>query len=215
MGKRIVKTLKHIINAILDIIFPPEEICISCLEDGYVGLCPRCLSKIKKVKNEKEFFSYGYYIGPLKDLILSFKYKENYLAGAMLGEFLCNLIEESNLKFDIIVYVPLSKRSIKKRGFNQCEILSEKISEKYNIPISKALIKIKETKEQKSLSKEDRKTNVINAFDVINKDEIYNKNIILIDDVKTTGVTAKECKRVLDMHGAKSVKIVTVAQNII
>lgn len=215
MGKRFIKILKYILNGILDVIFPPEEICISCFEEGYVGLCPRCINRIQKVKNESDDFSYGYYVGPLKDLILSFKYKENYLAGAMLGEFLCNVIENNNLKFDVIIYVPLSKKSMKKRGFNQCEILSQKISDKYNVYISNSLIKVKETMEQKVLSKEDRKKNIIDAFGVKDNSEIINKIILLIDDVRTTGVTAKECKRVLEINGAKRVIIVTVAQSLI
>lgn len=215
MGKRVIKIIKHIINGILEIIFPPEEICISCFEDGYVGLCPNCVNKIRKSKYGGGIYSYGYYVGPLKDLILAFKYKENYLAGNILGEVLCQTIESNELKFDIISYVPLSKVSMKKRGFNQSEILAKKVSEKYNVPISKALIKIKETKEQKTLSKEDRKNNIINVFDVKNNNDIASKRIILIDDVTTTGVTAYECAKVLTQNGAKDVVILTVAQSLI
>ena len=215
MGKRITKVLKYIFNGILDVIFPPEEICITCFEDGYVGLCPNCLNKIKKLKNNNNIYSYGYYVGPLKDLILAFKYKENYLAGNILGEFLCNTIENNKLKFDLVAYVPLSNKSMKIRGFNQCEILGKIVSEKYNIPISKSLIKIKETKQQKTLSKEDRKNNIIGVFDIKKNSDIDSKNIILIDDVTTTGVTAYECRKVLMHNGAKTVSIITVAQSLI
>lgn len=215
MGKGFFELLKYIVNGILDIIFPPEEICISCLEDGYVGICPKCFSNIKRLKSEENILSYGYYVGPLKALILSFKYKENYLAGLILGECLCELIEEKGLMFDSIVYVPLSKKSMKKRGFNQCEILSKRISDKYNIPISKSLIKVIETKEQKTLSREDRKKNIINAFSITNNNDILNKNIILIDDVVTTGVTTLECEKILKNNGAKTVTIITVAKSFI
>ena len=215
MGKRIITLLKNILNGILDIIFPPEETCISCFEEGYVGLCPRCFKKIKRLRSESNIFSYGYYVGPLKALILSFKYKENYLAGRILSEFLCQIIEDNNLKCDIIVYVPLSKKSMKKRGFNQCEILAKKVADKYNIPISKSLVKVRETKEQKTLSREDRKKNIIDAFDIIKNIDIVDKNVILIDDVTTTGVTALECEKVLKKYGAKTINIVTVAQSFI
>lgn len=212
MGKGIITLLKDILCGILDVIFPPEQNCISCLEEGYVGLCPKCFRKIKRTKGENNIFSYGYYVGPIKDLILSFKYKENYLAGRLLGEFLCEIIEDNDLKFNIILYVPLSKKSMKKRGFNQCEILAKKVSEKYNIPISKSLVKVRETKEQKILSREDRKNNIIDAFDVINSKDIADKNIILIDDVITTGVTALECEKILKEYGARKVNILTVAK---
>lgn len=215
MGKRVVTLLKDIVNGILDIIFPPEEKCISCLEEGYVGLCPKCIKKIKRIKNENNRYSYGYYAGPLKDLILSFKYKENYLAASILGEFLCQTIEENNIEYDIIFYVPLSKNSKKKRGFNQCEILAKKVSQKYNIPIAHSLVKIRETREQKILSKEDRKKNIVNAFDVISIKDVVNKNIIVIDDVSTTGVTGLECEKILMKYGAKKVNILTIAQSFI
>lgn len=213
MGKGIITLLKDILCGILDIIFPPEQNCISCYEDGYVGLCPRCFEKIKIIKNEENIFSYGYYVGPLKDLILSFKYKENYLAGRLLGEFLCKIIKDNDLKFNVILYVPLSKKSMKKRGFNQCEILAKRVTEKYNIPISNSLVKVRETKEQKILSREDRKSNIIGAFDVINNNDIVDKNIILIDDVITTGVTVLECEKILKKYGARKVTIITVAKS--
>ena len=215
MGKRIITLLKEIINEILDIIFPPEEVCISCFEEGYIGLCPKCLQSIKRLRSNGDTFSYGYYVGSIKSLILAFKYKENYLAGKILGDFLCELIEEKNFKFDTIMYVPISKKSKKKRGFNQCEILAKKVSAKYNVAISNSLIKVRETKEQKTLSREDRKKNIIEAFDVMNKADIVNKNIILIDDVITTGVTALECEKVLKRCGASEVVIITVAQSFI
>lgn len=215
MGKRIITLLKYIANGILDIIFPPEEICISCLEEGYVGLCPKCLKNIKRIRNVNNSYSYGYYVGSLKDLILSFKYKENYLAAEILGGFLCQTIKDNNIEYDVILYVPLSKKSKKKRGFNQCQILANKVSEKYNIPISKSLVKIRETREQKILSKEDRKSNIADAFDIINANEILNKNVLLIDDVATTGVTGLECEKVLIRYGAKKVSILTVAQSFI
>lgn len=215
MGKRIITLLKETINELLNIIFPPEENCISCLEDGYVGLCPKCLKNIKRIKSGNHIYSYGYYVGPLKDLILSFKYKENYLAAEILGIFLCQVIEENKIECDVILYVPLSKISKKKRGFNQCEILARKVSKKYNIPISHSLVKIRETKEQKSLSKEDRKTNIIDAFDIVEANEVFNKSIILIDDVTTTGVTGLECESILRKYGAKKITILTIAQSFI
>lgn len=215
MGKRIITLLKDIRNGLLDIIFPPEENCISCLEEGYVGLCPKCTKNIKRIASYNNVYSYGYYVGPLKELILSFKYKGNYLAASILGEFLCQTIKENNIECDIILYVPLSKKSKKKRGFNQCEILAKKVSEKYDIPISHSLIKVRETKEQKILSKEDRKRNVVDAFDIVNINDVANKNIILIDDVRTTGVTGLECEKILKKYGAKRVNILTIAQSFI
>lgn len=213
MGKRVIKIIKEIIDEILDIIYPPDNKCISCLKEDYIGLCEECTSKIKRAYENEEIISYGYYGGVLKKLILSFKYNRNFLSGRILGDFLCVLIKENKIKADMVVYVPMSKKSIKKRGFNQCKIMAEVISKEFNIPISGNLIKIKETKEQKILTRDERRNNVLDVFDVISKSEFIGKNIILIDDVVTTGVTIKECEKILKKHGACTINLLTVAKS--
>ncbi|CDG02639.1 ComF family protein [Clostridium chauvoei] len=126
---------------------------------------------------------------------------------------MCNLIKENEILADIILYVPLSKKSLKIRGYNQAEIIAKVISEKLDIPISNTLIKVKETKEQKTLSKEERSINLINAFDIKKPSDIENKRIILIDDVLTTGATLRECEKILKKFRASTINILTVAKS--
>ena len=64
---------------ILNIIYPIEEKCMVCDEDGFIGICPSCKSRINKAKNEGTILSYGFYGGILKSLILKFKYESNYI----------------------------------------------------------------------------------------------------------------------------------------
>jgi len=215
MGKRIGKILKRIIKEVLYIIYPPNDRCISCGED-FIGLCPICKSEIKRVKeNNDNYYSYAYYNGVIKNLILNFKYKKIFLAGDILSEFLLEIIKENSIEADGIFFVPASKKSIKKRGFNQCEILAKKVGEFTSIPVYKSLVKIKETKEQKTLSKYDRKDNIKDAFMILKPEEVKDKKIILIDDVITTGATIRECEKVLREFGAKEIKILTISKNYI
>lgn len=215
MGKRFIKALKLIVNEILDVVYPPEEICISCRSDGYVGLCNICESKIRRVRSNQNILSFAYYGGPIKRIILSLKYKNNFFAGKLLGNYLCKLINENNIVADCIFYVPISKETLKIRGFNQCEIMAKVISEQFEIPIYHSLIKVKNTKEQKTLSKDERKKNLIGVFDVNKPKEVYGKSIILLDDVTTTGATLIECEKILKKYGASTIKLLTVAQSTI
>ncbi|MCR1951785.1 ComF family protein [Clostridium sp. DSM 100503] len=214
MGKRIIELLREIIDEFLDIIYPPTTKCISC-DNEVIGLCPICKSKIMRVREESKILSYGYYSGVMKKLILEFKYNKNFLAGNILADYLCELISENNIKADAIFFIPSSKKALKDRGFNQCEFMAQKISRRLNKPIYRDLIKVKNIKEQKTLSREDRLKNIEGAFDVKSDKNIKNKNIILIDDVITTGATLIECEKLLKKSGAKSIKMLTVAKSYI
>ena len=171
MGKRIIKLLISLKDEILDIIYPPKNSCIIC-ESEFIGICPLCKSKIKRVKDNDKVISYGYYNGILKKLILEFKYNKNFVAGSILVEFLCEIIKKNNLDVDYIVFIPSSKKAMKDRGFNQCEYLAKEINKQLNISICKDIIKNKSIKEQKLLSKEERYKNIKDAFSLVSDKNI-------------------------------------------
>lgn len=214
MGKRIIELLITLKDEFLDIIYPPKNNCIVC-ESEFVGLCPLCKSKIQKVKEDEEFFSYGYYNGVLKKLILEFKYKQNFVAGKILAELLYDVIKNKKIEIDCIVFIPSSKKAIKERGFNQCEYLAKEINKSLKLKIYKDLIKAKNIKEQKLLSKEDRFKNIKGAFSLKTNKNIKNKRVLVIDDVVTTGATLYECEKLLRENGASEIKILTVAKSYI
>ncbi len=207
------KIALNIYNAILDIIYPPEEKCIVCGIDGFIGLCPQCKNSIKRATKKENSLSYGFYGGVIKNLILKFKYENNFTAGNLLSNFLIEMVKEQDINADIICYVPMTKASEKKRGYNQCRLMARNLSNDINVPISNCLKKIKDTREQKTLTKEERMINVKGAFKVINSKDIKNKNIILIDDVMTTGATTEECRNILKKSGAKKIIVLTIAKS--
>lgn len=214
MGKRITKILISLKDELLDIIYPPKNSCIIC-QSEFVGICPLCKSKIKRVKEFNGVLSYGYYNGVLKKLILEFKYNKNFVAGSILVDFLCDMIIENQINIDYIVYIPSSKKAIKNRGFNQCEYLAKEINKNLDISICNDVIKNKNVKEQKLLSKEERCKNIKGAFKLKTDKNIKNKKLLLIDDVMTTGATLYECEKLLKENGALSIKMLTVAKSYI
>ncbi len=213
MGKEIIKIIKIALEALLDIIYPYDNKCIICGVEGFLGICSKCKSEIKRVHQQEEIMAYGYYGGVLKKLILNLKYHKSFIAGKVLADLLCQIIIEKELSIDFICYVPISKASLKKRGFNQCSVLAKNISSILDIPVIDCLVKVKETKEQKLLGKEERMKNILDAFEIKNKEKLFKKNILLIDDVYTTGATINECKKNIEKCNINKIYLLTIAKS--
>ena len=213
MGKEIIKIIKIALEALLDIIYPYDNKCIICGVEGFLGICSKCKSEIKRVHQQEEIMAYGYYGGVLKKLILNLKYHKSFIAGKVLADLLCQIIIEKKLSIDCICYVPISKDSLKKRGFNQCSVLAKNISSILDIPVIDCLVKVKETKEQKLLGKEERMKNILDAFEIKNKEKLFKKNILLIDDVYTTGATINECKKKIEKCNINKIYLLTIAKS--
>lgn len=215
--KMIRKIATVFFESLLELIYPSENYCIICKAEDCNKICLSCLKSIKKINIiDSGISSYGYYGGVLKQLILNLKYKKDFSAGDILSDLLSDYIRD-NIEYDncILSYIPLSKKSKKKRGFNQCEYIAKKVSEKLNIEVIEVLIKYKDTAEQKTLNKHDRDKNVKGAFKIKKGISISGCNIILIDDVTTTGSTMKEAYKILQENSAKSIKLLTLAKSTI
>lgn len=201
-----------------ELIMPEEGRCFFCGEkddlEGY--LCPDCREKIiplnkdfnGKLENvEKVVFSVDYNIFT-KDAIYAFKYGGKSYYYKALGAYMVDTFRErfSEDDIDIITYVPLHRRKKAKRGFNQSQLLAEYIAHECNIPISKGnLVRTRETYVQNRLDRVEREKNLAGVFKVKNPIKFYDKKIILIDDIITTGVTLNQCGKVLREAGAKNV----------
>ena len=112
-------------------------------------------------------------------------------------------------KIDYLVPVPLSKERMNIRGFNQSEILAKGINWKYK----NLLIKTKNTNPQARSTRQQRIINLENAFEVDKGYNLENKNIVLVDDVCTTGSTLMECAKVLKAVGANKVVAIVWAKD--
>jgi ComF family protein len=160
--------------------------------------------------------SCGAYSGILKDILILFKYRGFCLLAKDLSSFIFSAIGgDESLWWGLegIVPVPLSAQKEKERGFNQSFLLAKELAAQKGIDlIAGSLIKVKTTPSQTSLEADDRRINLRGAFDVIQRQEIRGKTVLLIDDVYTTGSTLQECSQELLRAGASEVRALTVAQ---
>jgi len=218
--------MRKIINKILDLLFPQH--CFGCRKDGSL-LCKECLVEFPRADNEnlEKFNTYAlfdYKNKTLKKALWALKYKGRTTLVRIFAQMLYDeLLEELNDKalFEnfsnpILLPIPLSRRRLRERGFNQAELLAKELSRIDNNQTFSlqryALEKIRETKPQMSIkNKEERLQNVKECFGIKNSEKIQGQNIILIDDITTTGATMIEAQRVLRKAGAKKVIGFTIA----
>lgn len=113
-------------------------------------------------------------------------------------------------KFDIITCVPMHKNSLKLRKYNQAKLLALQCAEILKIPYADTLEKIKENKAQHSIKGSERAKNVRGVYQVIDKELIKDKNILIIDDIITTGNTLGECAKMLEKAGCKNICCATI-----
>jgi ComF family protein len=178
------------------------------------GKCPKCRGK----NLDGLYFAISYKNNLVKNLICQFKYtpyiKELAETLSLLIITHFNLIQKDfAVENYVLVPVPLTKKKLKTRGFNQSEEIAKEISKNMKIPVvSGCLVKIKETQSQMELSKQERTENVKGMFEILDAEKIKNKKILLVDDVYTTGATMEECTKILKQSGAQKVYGVTVAR---
>jgi|SRR3989344_5144582 len=214
--------LREFTSRLFSFLFP--ETCIGC-NTGGIMLCNDCLARIPPPgEHMMEILSLFDYRNPvIRRGIHLFKYQNGQRIGIVFGKALYKkVIRElvdgalSTLKNPVLIPIPLSKERFKKRGFNQSEILiQEMLSCDTKGVLRKefsALFRTEDTKSQVLIRDRDaRIENMKGCFGVKNKEKISGKDILLIDDVTTTGATILEARKILLEAGARKVIGVTVA----
>jgi len=116
---------------------------------------------------------------------------------------------------DLVIAVPMFWRKQQKRNYNQSHLLARELAEKFGIPLGTAvLVKIADTPSQTKLAKEQRLANVFDTFRVAFPGAVQGKNILLVDDIITTGSTVSECAKVLTAAGAGEINVLAVAAGV-
>ena len=185
--------------------------------DALCGLCQRAHPPFEKA------VAYGSYDGGLRELIHLLKYEQVRPAGNVLGRMLSEAIGAMENVFPkerlVVIPVPLHKGKQAQRGFNQSELIARAAlkcltrPERFEIKCG-VLQRIRETGSQIGLTRHQRRENLRGAFAVSDPPSITDRNIVLVDDVFTTGTTASECARVLRRAGAPRVWVATVARTL-
>ena len=207
------------------------QVCSICGKLNSKSLCNKCKIRLEKEfnfqsddysqdidKNFKEHHYFFRYENLIRNQILSLKFHEKPYIYKTISYFLENKRKnfENLKKYDIMIVVPISKKRQKERGYNQSELIAKEISKMLSIKIEKNIIrKIKNTPPQSSLNNEQRQENIRGVYKVFNIEKIKNKNILIIDDIYTTGNTVNECAKVLVENGItkQRIGILTIAKD--
>lgn len=235
------KSIKEKLGLVEDFLFDPH-ICICCTRecdlDNDYRLCSKCVNKLEFIEKsyclkcgEKIGEGYDFCIN-CKDnshhfdmaravlvyddvsapIILRFKYNSQKWYKTPLAHLLKDYYKNSDITTDCVTYVPMPETRQKERGYNQAKELAEEFNKLTNIPLFDLLTRKDDKIRQSTLSKEERIKNIQGSFSAINKSIIKGKDILLIDDVSTTGSTASECAKVLKASKARSVSVLTIAK---
>ncbi len=190
--------------------------CVSCgrtlLTDGQK--CGECADE---TFHHDRAFACALYEGKMKELLQAYKFKrrkhlKNTFAKIMM-EFAESHLTEKN--YDCVLAVPLDQKKHGERGFNQSELLSKTLARNLKLEhTSGSLVREKSNRMQSLLTKPERKKNVAGCFKTKGTDYFQKKNVLLVDDIFTTGQTASECAKVLKKAGAHSVTVLALARGI-
>ncbi|MFA5126903.1 MAG: phosphoribosyltransferase family protein [Patescibacteria group bacterium] len=219
--------VKKIFFALLDYVWP--RFCLGCGREGSL-CCQNCVNQLLAVNigpkpwPEENFHFTACYVcldyhqRLVQKLIKHFKYKYLESLASILAMALFARLQKINLPSNtIITNIPLHPRKARQRGFDQTQILAMALAKKTNLVYWPLLSRKKYTKTQAQLNKKQRQTNVADAF-VINKKipnlaNISKNNIILIDDVATTGATLDQAAKILKQVGFKQIICLVLAKN--
>lgn len=204
--------------------------CFHCgnrLNDGESRICADCWSSLTPVRNDDftyqvmierfretgiidEFIPLYYFEKGkvLQSLAHSLKYEEITSFGKELGVKIGERLQEQRLIADAVVPVPLNKRKERERGYNQSEFIAEGVSSVMGMKVlPHAVNRVKYTVTQTQLNADERKENIADAFVVTErfKQKIYDRIVVVVDDVITTGSTIQEAGKVLKHAGAKKI----------
>jgi len=225
---------------IIDVLFPPiclncgkylnnEEnngfICFDCLNLTVLNttlFCPICQArlaenaKICHLNSKYLLAAAGDYNDPIIQKLLHFlKYKGFTDIVPILSELVLGYFKNLRLNFDnfIIIPIPLHSKRERQRGFNQAKLLAEYIGKKLDIETIDGLIRIKNNPAQVKLKGiENRIKNMFGCFQIKNAEQITGKNVILVDDVFTTGATINEAVKILKENGVRKIIALVVAK---
>lgn len=225
--------LQTLWKRLLDLIFPRR--CAACGAWGDVW-CERCDQKLQRIASSRcarcgspdpggalcggcqsnalplSIRSYARYAEPLVSAILMLKYQPNQELAARMAEWLHQLVLLSGWRADVVVPVPLGADRLRARGFNQAELLAVPLAARLELPEEGRLLKrVRETRSQVGLAPGDRWRNVQGAFQA-EPELAHGREVLIVDDLCTTGATLSECALALHEAGSEDVFAVTVGR---
>jgi len=211
------------LDYVLELIYPTK--CGFCGIICKDAICNKCRINLQKYeinvirKNSKyysEIMHVYKYEGEIRKKIIDYKFNNKpYLYKTFAKIILKNKKVCGFLKnYDIIIPVPIHKKRKLFRGYNQTELIAKELAKNSQLCLKRDIL-LKKTNviAQSLLNKKDRQKNVKNAFMVRDVEKIVDKNVLIIDDIYTTGSTINECSKMLKKSGVKNIGVITIAKD--
>ena len=210
--------LNKITDNLLGVFFPRK--CPFCGKlTGKTLLCETCGAALPRCEEVRQGADFGrctaplYYEGQVRDAILAFKFKAKLGGLDAFGRLMAQTAAERySGEFDAITWVPVSKKRLKKRGFDQARYLTASMCVDWHVAPLETLRKMTDNPPQSGL--EDaaaRRANVLGVYEAVSPEQFAGKRLLLVDDICTTGATLGECARVLKAAGAAEILCLTLA----
>lgn len=213
--------LNKLSRGILDFFFPRR--CPFCgAVAGKELLCKKCRRSLpftgEHAVREGTFGRCAaplYYEDRVREAILQFKFKAKLGGMSCFGMLMAECAAEHySGAFDAITWVPVSKKRLKKRGFDQTRYLTGSMCVDWHVAPIETLRKVTDNPPQSTLeTEEQRRANVLGVYEAVNAEQFRGKRLLLVDDILTTGATLSECVRVLKEAGAGEVMCLTLAMS--
>ena len=187
--------------------------CVQCalpLADDLNGslFCGRCLKKKPYFDESLSLFSFE---SEIIRLVHQLKFHDNLAAARLFGNLIAEFMVKKSDKPDCLLPVPLYKKRLRQRGFNQSIEISRALGKAWDIPMENNGVKrLRETQSQTGLDAKQRRRNIRNAFEIV--DSINYEHVAIVDDVVTTGSTVNELARILKRKGVKRVSVYSIAR---
>ena len=171
--------------------------------------CKKCKTKLPTYRQMR---SWAVFDSPIQNALHTLKYRRNIGIGDSLAQQMATFVLSLNWDIDLLIPVPLGKKRLKERGYNQVGLVARPLAYETGLTYApSALWKVKETRSQVGLSIARREENVHNAYQA-NSELVKRRVILLMDDVATTGATIQSCADALLSAGARDVYAITIAR---
>ncbi len=208
------------LTRILNWLFPPKcVLCRQLLGKDETDFCHRCRIEAPEFTKSKIHLSFlagwtaiWYYRDNVRESLLRYKFSNARSYCLPYGRVLAMKLMNEEIAFDLMTWVPVGPKRLRKRGYDQVELIARQTGKELGVTPVRCLRKIKDTPPQSGLpDAARRRANVLGAYRAVDAQAIAGKRILLLDDVITTGATASECARVLLTAGAKEVYCAAMA----
>jgi ComF family protein len=200
-----------------DLPFRADQGCQCCGDAvSVIGICGACISDPPDFDSTLCAFTYEF---PIDRLLQAFKFQAKLVLDQLLVDAMVRQIEvhfgASGMLPELIVPMPLARRRLAERGFNQSVVLGRALAARFNLAFADdVLVRVRDTRPQAGLKRVERKKNVRNAFSCVEPGIFHGRHVALVDDVMTTGATMSAAASALKMAGAARVDAWALARAI-